>query len=244
MLSKFVSVGARIELQPVERKIDEPTDSASPKYYYSQVYEILSEDTMEILMPMEKGKLVLLPIDGEIDLVIYEGSGLYQCDCRVIDRYKSNNVYLLVVELTSSLRKYQRREYYRYSCALTIFMRNLSEEESQAIESDQPYTLTPGLPMEQGTIVDISGGGLRFLADRAYEQDSLLYVTYQLFGSTGDKMYEMLGKVISVRELENRRGTFEHRLQYYGVDSRTQEEIIKYIFEEERKSRRKERLEQ
>lgn len=243
MLSKFISIGSKIELQPVERGLEEQTDPASEKYYYSQVYEILSEDTMEILMPMEKGKLVLLPIDGDIDLVVFEGNGMYQCFARIIDRYKSNNVYILVVELTSNLRKYQRREYYRYSCALTMFIRGLLEEEIRAVENDLPYTMTPGLPMEHGTIVDISGGGLRFLADRAYEADCLLYVNYQLINGSSNKMYEMIGKVISVRELENRKGTFEHRMQYYDVDRHTREEIIKYIFEEERKSRRKERLE-
>ena len=51
----------------------------------------------------------------------------------------------------------------------------------------------------------------------------------------------MIGKVLSVRELENRPGSWEHRVQYYDMDSNTREEIIKYIFEEERKSRRKER---
>lgn len=243
MLSRFISIGAKIELQSVERSLEEQTDLAPPKYYYSQVYEILSEDTMEILMPMEKGKIVLLPIDGEVDLVVFEGNALYQCFARIIDRYKSNNVYILLVELTSNLRKHQRREYYRYSCALTMFVRSLQEEEIQAIENDQPYTMTPGLPMEQGTIVDISGGGLRFLAAKVFETDCLLYLNYQLLNGGSNKMYEMIGKVISVKELENRRGTFEHRMQYYGVDRRTREEIIKYIFEEERKSRRKERLE-
>ena len=53
----------------------------------------------------------------------------------------------------------------------------------------------------------------------------------------------MIGRVISARVLENRSGTYEHRMQYYDVDRRTREEIIKYIFEEERKCRRKERLE-
>ena len=46
----------------------------------------------------------------------------------------------------------------------------------------------------------------------------------------------------AVRELENRKGTFEHRVQYYNLDVNTREEIIRFIFEEERKSRKKERL--
>lgn len=243
MLSKFVSIGGRIEMQPVEQRYDESADGAGRKLYISQVYEILSEDTMEILMPMEQTKLILLPVDSEYDLIIYGESGLYQCFARVIDRYKSNNVYILVMELTSNLRKYQRREYYRFSCALEMCARNLQEEELQAVENNLPYALTPGLPLKQSIIVDISGGGLRFLSTQRYEPDSLLYINYYLLKKGVKKMYEIIGRVLSVKEVENRQGTYEHRVQYYDMDKRTREEIIKYIFEEERKHRRKERLE-
>lgn len=243
MLSKFVSIGDRIELQPVEQRKDESADGAGRKLYVSQVYEIISEDTMEIVMPMEQTKLILLPVDSEYDLVIYQESGLYQCFARVIDRYKSNNVYILVMELTSNLRKYQRREYYRFSCALEMCARNLQEEELQAVENNLPYALTPGLPLKQSIIVDISGGGLRFLSSQRYEPESLLYINYYLLKKGVKKMYEIIGRVLSVKEMENRSGTYEHRVQYYDMDRRTREEIIKYIFEEERKHRRKERLE-
>lgn len=242
MLSKFVSIGARIEMQPVER-FDDSADGSGKKQYISQVYEILSGDTMEIVMPMEHTKLILLPVDSEYDLVIYGESGLYQCFARVIDRYKSNNVYILVMELTSNLRKYQRREYYRFSCALEMCARTLQEEEIQAVENNLPYALTPGLPLKQSIIVDISGGGLRFISSQRYEPESLLYINYNLIKKGVKKMYEIIGRVISVKEMENRPGSFEHRVQYYDMDRRTREEIIKYIFEEERKHRRKERLE-
>ena len=56
------------------------------------------------------------------------------------------------------------------------------------------------------------------------------------------KKYDVVGKVLAVKELENRRGMFEHRVQYYNLDVNTREEIIRFIFEEERKSRKKERL--
>ena len=118
MLSKFISVGDKIELQTVDHLAEEKTNGK--KIYESKVYDILSEDTMEIAMPMEKTKLILLPVDSEYDIVFYGASGLYQCFARIIDRYKSNNVYILVIELTSNLRKYQRREYYRFSCALEM----------------------------------------------------------------------------------------------------------------------------
>ena len=242
MLSQFVSVGNKIELQPIDR-VEDNGDGTGKKVYFSKVYDILSEDTMEILMPMEQTKLILLPVDSEYDLIIYQESGLYQCLARVIDRYKSNNVFILVVELVSNLRKYQRREYYRFSCALEMCARNLEEEELEAVENKLPYTLTPGLPLKQSIIVDISGGGLRFLSSQRYEPENMLYITYNLLKGAEKKQYEIIGKVLSAKELENRKGTYEHRVQYYDMNSKVREEIIKYIFEEERKNRRKERLE-
>lgn len=235
MISKFVKVGDRIELQSVDRKL---TDENGKKIYISKIYDILSEDRMEITMPMEKTKLILLPVDSEYELVIYSNNSLYQCLARVIDRYKSNNVYILVVELTSNLRKHQRREYYRFSCALEMCSRNLEEEELQAIEKKVPYELQPGLPLKRSVIVDISGGGLRFVSTQKYEQESLIYCSYYLINNTGRKLYEVIGKVLAVRELPNKPGNYEHRVQYYNIDNNTREEIIKFIFDEERKEQK------
>lgn len=240
MLSKFINVGDKIEIQTVDHLT--PEKKAEKRIYESKVCDVLSEDTLEITMPMENTKLILLPVDSEYDLVFYSGSGLFQCFARIIDRYKSNNVYILVVELTSNLRKYQRREYYRFSCALEMCARTLQEAEIEAVEKKLPYALTPGLPLRQSVIVDISGGGLRFISSQKYMEECLLYIKYHLLNKGEKKAYEMIGKVLSVRELDNRPGTFEHRVQYYDVDTDVREEIIKYIFEEERKSRRKERF--
>lgn len=241
MLSNFVTVGARIELQAVERRIEE-REAADRKVYYSKVYDILSEDTLEILMPMEKTKLILLPVDGEFDMIFYTEAGLYQCFGRVANRYKSNNMYLLVMELTSNLRKYQRREYFRFSCALKMCARPLEAEEQRALEVNQSYTPAAELPLKQSVVVDISGGGLRFLSSQVYEPGSLLYINYDLFKGGEKKRYEIIGKVLSGKALENRPDTYEYRVQYYGMDGKTREEIIKYIFEEERKSRKREGL--
>ncbi len=128
MFSKFISIGDKIELQAVSHEYDEKPETPA-KVYHSEVNEIQSEDTIEIKMPMEKTKLILLPIDSEYDMIFYGSSGLFQCLGRVIDRYKSNNAYLLLVEMTSNLRKYQRREFYRLRCALEMHARTHRGEQ-------------------------------------------------------------------------------------------------------------------
>lgn len=239
MLSKFIEPGFKVELQSIGR-LNEENNEATKQVYASKVYDIISDDRMEITMPMEKTKLILLPVDGEYDMVIY-GQQPYQCFVRIIDRYKSNNVYILVVELTSNLRKYQRRNYYRFSCALDMHSRALVEDEIKAVEQNSAYVLTPGLPLKHSVIVDISGGGLRFISNQRYEPGSLIYCNYQLVTGDSSRECEVVGKILSAKELENKSGNYEHRVQYVNLDVDDRERIIKYIFEEERKNRHRER---
>ncbi|MCR5716300.1 MAG: flagellar brake domain-containing protein [Lachnospiraceae bacterium] len=239
MLSDIVQPGQVVEMMSAQRTSENNTEEDISKVYRTKVFDILTEDQLEVIMPMEKSKLILLPIDGEFDLCFYTDNGLYQCFCRVIDRYKSNNVYILVMELTSNLRKYQRREYYRFSCALEMKSRVLEPEEVKAVDRKELY-LVPGLPVKRSVIVDISGGGLRFIANYQYELDSMIFCNYKLLVHGESRDYQLVGKVLSVSELENRPGIYEHRVQYVNVDIDVREEIIRYIFEEERKQRHKE----
>lgn len=239
MLSKFISIGNRVELQAIAKENQE--DETANKIYQSKIHDIVSDDTLEVIMPMEQTKLILLPIDSEYDMVIYGENGLYQCLVRIVDRYKSNNVYILVVDLVSNLRKFQRREYFRFSCALEMASRSLEDEEVSAVEQRSPYSLQPGLPLKRSVIVDISGGGLRFMSSQKYEEGSLIYCSYHLMSKGEQKQYDVIGKVLSAREMENKPGVYEHRVQYYNLDVETREEIIKFIFEEERRTRKRER---
>ena len=54
------------------------------------------------------------------------------------------------------------------------------------------------------------------------------------------KEYNLVGKILSARELDNKPGFYEYRLQYVNIDKEEREEIIRYIFQEERKNRKKE----
>lgn len=246
LLSKYVLPGCRVGLQEIDRSTGKgrkrgQQSAGQRKTYQSQLIDVLSEDRVEITMPMEKQKLVLLPVDGEFDLYFYSDNGLYQCYARVVDRYKNNSLYVLVLDLISNLRKHQRREYYRFSCALEMNSRQLEEEEV-ALAGKAEDVLSPQLPLKRSIIVDISGGGLRFVANYAYEVQSLILCKYDLLVNGETKEYNLVGKVLSVREIENRKGVFEHRVQYVNVDDTEREEIIKYIFDEERKTLRNQKI--
>ena len=240
MLSKIIKPGDKLELQKVESVQENGEIEVYKKIYHSKVCEVLSEDRMEITMPIEKGKLMLLQVDTEYDLYFYADNGLYQCFARVVDRYKTNNIYMILVELTSNLRKQQRREYYRFSCALEMNTGKIAEEKLQEVVQAEGKVKPQTEKMNKSVIVDISGGGLRFVVEQKYDVDSLVLCAYRLFIEGQQKEYNLVGKVLSVKELINRPGVYEHRVQYVNINTEEQEEIIRYIFQEERKHRRKE----
>ena len=237
MLADYISPGNRVELKATG-KIWMDNDARTRQIYMSKVMDITSDDRIEVLMPYEKGRLVLLPVDGEYSLCFYSTKGLYQCYSRIVDRYRSDNIYVLVLDLTSQLQKLQRREYYRFSCALELKSRLCSHEDIEAFEMNRRFLFDTSA-LQRSVVVDISGGGLRFVANFRYDEGSTIYCSYKLPNNANDKEYEMLCTVLKVQELESRPGLFEHRIQYINIDEDSREDIIHFIFEEERKIRKK-----
>lgn len=237
MLSMYLLPGMKVELVPIVSGFNA---QQNVKKYVSSIYEILSDDQIEVTMPMEQTKLILLSVDTEYDVYFYTKKGLYQCECRIADRYKSDNTYLLALDMITNLRKYQRREFYRFSCALDMVSRPLEAFEIESIERTGNY-VEMDLPLKHSVIVDISGGGLRFIASQRYNADSLIYCSYHLNNNGTPKEYRIVGKILRVSELENKPGVFEHRVKYVKIKPADREEIIRYIFEEERKKRQQSR---
>ena len=216
ILSKYVAPGGEVELKAIDRERN-PEENGQRKAHRSRLLKILTESRVEVAMPIVDGKLILLPVDGEYDMYFYGDNVVYQCNARVTDRYRFNGQYVLVMDLTSNLRNYQRREF--------------------AIAAQEE--LLPAHPLKSSVIVDISGGGLRFVAYYAYEVNSLILCKYHLQFEGREKEYRLVGKVLAVNELEKEPGVFDHRVQYVNVDPQDREEIIQYIFDESRKTHKK-----
>lgn len=239
MLSRYVQPGDRVELQLVMGNKD--YDSLSEqKIYVSKVLEVVKEDRLQLMMPMEKTRLIVVTLNQDCCVYFYTKTGLFQCFMKVMDRYKLGNMYILEMELVTNLKKFQRREYYRYDCALPMEMRYLTAMEIQSFENSEVCDLED-IPFSTGTIVDISGGGLRFVAEEQYGLGRIICSKFYLLMGGRSYEYILIGNIISSSEAVNKPGTFEHRIQFKNITKKQREEIIRYIFEEERITRQKEK---
>lgn len=230
MLEKYVRVGDKVELRLRHGILTEEEEKAL-KIYLSKINMILDEDKVEILMPIEQSRLVLLPRNVIFVMVVYTSNGLYQCDVKMTERYKSGNIALQVVELISPLKRFQRREYYRYSCNIPVLSRNLTEEEQEM------FVLDETLEKADGWALDIGGGGVRFCTEQKYVPRELVVCELQLEVKDSVKSIETIGRVLSVKPIKDS-GTFETRVQFKRISNKDRETIIQYIFEDERKRRK------
>ena len=238
MLEDYISPGDRIELQAVQGAWT-GGEREDTRVYSSQIADIVSEDRLDMMMPMEKGKLLLLPVDGEYNIFIYSKRGQFQCFGKIADRYRTNNMYMLTMDLLSGLQKMQRRAYYRFPCAFEMKCRELSDYEQLALSSNAFFEPNLSETLLKGVIVDISGGGIRFVSVNRFEEGMILYCIFKLPSRKKAEEYRVCIRILKARELENRPDTFEYRAQYTIIDEDDREDIIRYIFEEERKIRKK-----
>jgi len=236
MIEKFISPGDKLELKSTVSVVL-PDGTEGVKTYKTSVYDILEDGRLALVMPMEQTKLVLLPIDGEYDVCFFTHGGMYRADVRIIDRQKINGIYILVVELISNLHKFQRREYYRFNCVVDMRVRELTKSESDAFARGN-FHLSSKKEMARGVIVDISGGGTRFVSRQQYSEGGIVLMCFELSIMGRERPFELAAKVIYSGEIANRAGEYENRVKFEFIDTMTREEIIKYIFDEERKNRK------
>lgn len=231
MLEKYVTSGDKIELHTIHRVTTSDT-VIDERIYISKINQVIDEDKLEIMMPIEGSKIVLLPRHMMYKLVIYTAKGLFQCEVKVGERYKAGNIYLQQLELVTGIKKCQRREYYRYSCSIPVFTRHLEEEERQNLVWDDTIV---GI---EGNAIDIGGGGMRFLVKEEYQPEELIICSMKLEVKNVEKEIQALGKVLSIVPVKDS-DMYEVRVQYERISNIAREHIIQYIFEDERKRRKK-----
>ena len=77
--------------------------------------------------------------------------------------------------------------------------------------------------------------------DYKYDKDSVILCHYTLMIKGETREFDLVSKILDVKEITTGKGGYEHRVQYLNAHSQDREEIIQYIFDEERKNRKRER---
>ena len=236
MVDKVISPGDKIELKSIKNVLL-PDGTEGTKLYRTTITDVRTDGMLEIAMPMEKTKLILLPVDGEYEVCFFTLTGMYRANIRIVDRQKVDNQYLLLASLITSIAKFQRREYYRFPCVIEGKAKTITESQAHAIAGNLSFLVPMGDSL-RCVIVDISGGGVRFISKYQFPQESLVQLQFELKSKDFNQKYLLAGKVVASAAIPNRENEYENRVKFIEIDNTSREEIIRYIFEEERKNRK------
>ncbi len=94
---------------------------------------------------------------------------------------------------------------------------------------------------EDCVIVDISGGGVRFISNRSYPRDGYVYIEFNTSSVSGEQEFKLMGRVVMSIKSEANNGKYDNRIQFKVISKDKREEIVKFIFDEQRRLRQKER---
>lgn len=250
MIADVIEVGNKIDIMEINNSkksdlVENRPIREGKVVYKSQVFDILDNDELKILMPFDGPKVVVLPLNGSYNMCFYTRTGLFQCVGNVIDRYKTSNQLVLVVALKTGLQKVQRREFFRLQKILDIDYRMLTEQESQmeSVEEILKFEQNQDSEMNyfQGIVVDLGGGGARFISTQQYDISTYIIIKLKITVNSEQKRLRVIGRIINSEKLQNKSGQYETRVEFVRIKNQDREKLIQYIFEEERKMRQKEK---
>ncbi len=248
-MGHLIESGTKLELKKIRH-----VDTMEEISYVSRFLYQKSADEAVIEMPTKAG--VLVPLEpGEIyQVCFYTVKGLYQCQSQVVSRYYEDSLPVAVIKFRSEFEKLQRRQYYRMESLLHMEFCSITEEEHERMlmqkQNEGKETVRKSIAGDvedteikrfySGITLDISGGGVRFNSEHEANSGDIIAMHIAFMSEDARMLSLLFAKVLTVLPVQNRSGLFEHRVEFVSISNMERESIIRYIFLEERKRRKKE----
>jgi len=255
MATYSVSIGDKVDIvrQAYVSKDTDEFDTLS-----SKVIDVIDEITFKLTMPMNKTVTIPLEEGEESYVYFYTAFGILAARTMVTERFFEGSIAVMIIKLVTELEKSQRRQFYRLQCSIGARYHILTEEEKQGLsdfigesrliqENKSRYIdLVAGNTYlwEDCIVIDLSGGGVKFLSDKEIPKNELVILGIEFnVGDDSKEQYFLMNVIGSFRKLSDSSPTkYEIRTKFMGMREISRDTIVRFVFEEERRNRRKELL--
>lgn len=194
----------------------------------SELEWVEEDDTAYIATPIYKGVIYPVRIASLIDIYFLHKGDMYKCRARVLDRNIKDNIPILKIIRESDFERIQRRQFFRFKCTLPVKYRIVETLNRKKNE---------GIPFINTYLRDLSGGGVSLAVESKVEKESMIECILPL---SPEKVIDFYGKVVRVnKRIAEERYKYSLGIIFSKIENRDREEIIKFIFQEQRKLRKK-----
>jgi len=223
-----LGIGSKVEISYL------PINKPEIEDYASKIIDIEGDDIIHILNPMLEGQIRLIPLGAVIDVIVYRNDavgGIVSFTGEVVNRVESN-INFIKVKIISKLKKIQRREFYRLPIITKVHIRKL------LIDSTSELNLDDSQKYDVGVTKDLSGGGMSVASNLIVDKDDIVAV--KIFVDNNEVNFIFAhGKVLRTQLIDTSAYKYEIGIQFESITETARENLIQYIFVEQRKLRQK-----
>ena len=215
MLIDNIKIGDRVEIQ-------QNREGERPKTHVSQVENKLDDNKIVIHVPISYGQLIEMTNGIEYKFMFFTDKGLIRFAGVVEKHMEEDGFALLLIKLTGSGERIQRRDFFRFSCILPLKFSLLDNITMTEVDEDEVF---------QGIIKDIGGGGVCFLANESIDENSTIKLVIKLEAA----ILVAIGEVIQKHYFPKSNYRYQYRVGFIGIHPTEQEKIVQFIFNEQKR---------
>ncbi len=217
-----VEVGSKIEISI------QGSESLENEQYKSTILQVLDDDSFLISLIKKGRNTIKLPINRDYMFTVYTDKGTCQYTGKILDYTHDQSLLkdCILIKFEQAAAKVQRRENFRSTCEIPMTYR-LSRE-----------IVTTSFEKNEGLIIDISAGGIKFLTDVYLNKGERIDV--ELF--LADEVFFLEAIVMYIDELSEQRYSYQYRCKFDDALDKDKDKIIQYVLDEQRNSLKKRRF--
>ncbi|MGM0472295.1 MAG: flagellar brake protein [Bacillota bacterium] len=196
-------------------------------------FDDLSDTCSGRVLDIQDKELIIRSVDAIAELGLQIGDQLqvlYTDQARGIYYFRNQVRNLdqprIKLQRLEELQKYQRRDFVRVNYQTEIKFSPISYQGENLTHLEEKQGL--------GEMVDISAGGLCFIAGIELMEELVIELNFELAGEA----FQVLGKVVRVIEQEE---GYELGVQFDIKDKSVRDRISSFVFQQQIKQRRRER---
>lgn len=197
---------------------------------YSSYIEDIDKESIYLATPIENGVPVMVRKKDDIKVAVHKSGAMYEFKAKVQDVY-TRPLPMIKIPKPKKAKKIQRRNFFRLEKTLPVEFYVLDENGEKEISENK-----------EAVILDISGGGVRLSTPEIIPVGSYIEITIYFDDESGESV-TCVGEVVYSRNVETERvKTYHYGVSFVALPTTTQDRIVQYTFEEQRKMRKKGRF--
>lgn len=236
MLKEHIKKDSLIKLYRSKQLLEDYENEERFLVCRGRVAQIVSDSELEIVpdTPEEEN------LQKNICYIMYLflPQEVLMCSCYFKSAYTEEEQKIITLEPVSPLEFVQRRMHQRVSCHSRISYQEIEKEELKSLaESAEIFDeLREQREFYEESLIDISGGGVRFVSKKSLAVDSYVSVCFEIVNEKRAVEMKVTGQVVYAKPLRNEQDSYDIRVKYIGLAEEQREQIIHFVFQLERDS--------